>query len=109
MASMLVFSTSRSGRTTSKNKASGINAASSSQSTSPPDPRNVLLAAGYELTTLRSPEGCRITRISAFDFTMSRGSEITRFTKPLINSSIFELARLPVLKMLCSLDGTHNT
>lgn len=88
IASMLVRSTSSNGKTTSKKSEGGMNAASSSHNTSPPDPRNVLLAAGYELTMLFSPvPGWRSTRISAFDFTMSRGST-TLATNPLMSSSI---------------------
>ena len=67
------------------------------------------LAAGYELTMLFSPvPGCRSTRISAFDFTMSRGST-TLATKPLINSNILLEALLPVLKIDCSELGTVTT
>jgi len=43
IASIEVFSTSNNGKTTSKNKLGGMKAASSSQRTSPPDPRKVLL------------------------------------------------------------------
>ncbi len=61
------------------------------------------------MTMLFSPvPGWRSTRISAFDFTMSRGST-TLATNPLMSSSILLEARLPVLKILCSELGTVTT
>ena len=87
IASIEVRSTSSNGKTNSKKSEGGMNAASSSHNTSPPDPRNVFDAAGYELTMLFSPvPGWRKTRISALLFTMSLGST-TLATNPLISSN----------------------
>jgi len=67
-----------------------MNAASSKNKISPPLPRNVFDAAGYEfIIDLRPPHPARLmTRTSALDLRISSfGTQ--RDTKPFINSSIY--------------------